>query len=325
MALRLVMMGTGQFALPTLRGLLDSKHFVAAVFTQPDRSGRGHHRHKNAVKEFALDREVPVFQPQSINSPDGLKTLRLLRPHLCVTAAYGQILSEKAIAVPRLGVVNVHASLLPKYRGAAPVAHAILQGEAKTGVTIFQIEPKLDAGPILGTAETEIGAKETAGELERRLSEMAVPLLLRVLDEIESGSAQPVLQDASMATPAPRLKKSTGAVDWTQSAEDIERHVRAMQPWPTAFTFLRQPGKRPRRLILLDVDPAHTHTTAEPGTLTVVDGSRLLAACGDGNLEIHALQPSGKCAMRAENFLRGYHVQSGDRFLASDTSNSEVG
>ncbi len=169
MALRIVLMGTGGFALPTFRVLLESRHTTVGLFTQPDRTGRGHHHHLNPLKDLVAKREIPVFQPEKVNLPEPVGWLRSLAPEVCVVAAYGQILSAELIRVPRLGTVNVHASLLPKYRGAAPIQTAILNGDEETGVTIFQIEPKLDAGPLLAMERTPIGPKETAGEVEARL------------------------------------------------------------------------------------------------------------------------------------------------------------
>src|SRR5580704_10941854 len=261
-ALRLVMMATGGFALPTFRALLEGKHTVVGLFTQPDRTGRGHHRHVNPLKELALERGLPVFQPEKANTTEAVADLAALAPDLCVVAAYGQILSAELLAVPRLGAINVHASILPKYRGAAPIQTAILQGETETGITIFQIEPKLDAGPILGIERTPIGAKETSGELESRLSILGADLALRVVDQIAAGTTQPIVQDSTQASRAPRLKKESGRIDWNRSPRQIDCQVRALQPWPLAYSTLAMrhdkavgggPG-RSLRLIVLEVE-----------------------------------------------------------------------
>lgn len=311
------MMATGKFALPVFQGLCESPHTVAALFTQPDRKGRGHHRHRNVLKEAALQHGIPVFQPASVNSPEALADLRRLNPDVIVVAAYGQILSPEVIAVPRLGCLNVHASLLPKYRGAAPIHHAILQGETETGITIFQIEPRLDAGPVLGTASLPILPEETTGELEERLAQLAIPLTLRVLSELEQGTARPVVQKNEEATRAPSLKKAAGRIDWTQSAEQIHRHVRAMQPWPTAYTFLQQAGERPKRILLRKVRPCEEESgdTADfpPGWIVPVSDDRLLVQTGKGLLEILRLRPEGKREMTAAEFLRGHALRPGDR------------
>ena len=313
MTLRLVMLGTGDFALPTFRGVEQSDHEIAGIFTQPDRTGKGHHQHSNPIKEFAVEQGLPVFQPEKINAADGLESLAALRPDLCVTAAYGQILSAELISVPRLGFINVHASLLPKYRGAAPIAYAILNGDAKTGITLFQIDPGLDAGAILGTVETDIEPHETAGQLETRLADLAVPLTLRVIGEIEAGTVRRVPQDPSLATRAPRLKKSAGAIDWTKSAEEIGWHCRAMQPWPSPYTFLLQRGAASLRVIVPEALPAPSADPGGPGTILVAGKDGLLVQTGRGAVAIPRIQPAGKREMRIADFLRGHAVHPGDR------------
>ena len=241
------MMGTGSFAVPVFTGLYESRHVVAGLFTQPGRTGRGHHRHQNLMKDLAEADDTPVLQPADVNVPDSIDALRSLHPDLCVVAAYGQILSPELIATPRLGAINVHASLLPKYRGAAPVHYAILNGERETGITIFQIEPKLDTGPILGVESLRIGPKETTGELEERLAEFAVPLMLRVIDAIETGTIRPIDQNPAKATRAPSLRKTAGFIDWSMTTDRLLCHIRAMQPWPSPYTFLLQSGRKPLR------------------------------------------------------------------------------
>ena len=316
MPLRLIMMGTGTFALPVFRSLYDSPHTLVGLFTQPDRTGRGHHRHVNPLKELALERGTPVFQPESINTNEAIASLRELEADLGVVAAYGQILKPDVINAPRLGCINVHASLLPKYRGAAPILYAILNGETETGVTIFQIEPKLDAGLMLGTASTAIDPKETTGDLQERLAELAVPLALQVIADIEAGTTRPLQQDPAQVTRAPSLKKSAGRIDWSQPAQRIANHVRAMQPWPTPFTFLEQPGKKPLRSILTDVEPCESsHVDANPGTLIIADHDRLVVQAGEGAVAIIRLRPEGKREMAAAEFQNGHNLQPGDRFI----------
>ena len=316
MPLRLVMMGTGEFALPTFLSLCDSPHQVVGLFTQPDRAGRGHHHHPHPMKETALEYGTPVFQPERVNSPEGLSDLRSLSPDVCVVAAYGQILSADLLGIPRLGAINLHASLLPKYRGAAPVQYAIWKGETETGVTIFKIEPKLDAGPILGVVKTEIRPKETAGELETRLAELAVPLTHYVLHQFETGEIHGTLQDASQVTRAPRLKKEDGLIDWSRSAAEIDCHIRAMQPWPNPYTFLQQPGRPSLRMIVLEIEPAEPECRAEPGTIVQADQQRLAVQAADAIVEIKRLRPEGKRAMTSGEFLRGRAVEVGDRLSA---------
>jgi methionyl-tRNA formyltransferase len=316
MALRLVMMGTGEFALPTFRQVCDSAHEVVGLFTQPDRTGRGHHQHAHPMKAAALQRDIPVFQPQNVNTPEPLQDLRGLHADLAVVAAYGQILSRELLEIPRLGAINLHASLLPKYRGAAPIQYAILEGETETGVCIFQIEPRLDAGPILAVAKTTIDPAETGGELEARLAELAAPLCLETVDKIEAGTAASILQESTKVTKAPRIKKQDGLIDWSQPGRRIERMVRAFQPWPKAYTFLEgAEGRQPLRLILIDVqvESSEPAGAAPPGTVLLAEKDHLVVQSGVDKLRINRLQPAGKTAMCAEEFLRGHSVRVGDR------------
>lgn len=313
MPLRIAMMGTGEFALPAFRSLLESPHSVVGLVTQPDRTGRGHHQHVNPLKELALERGVPVLQPEKASSPESLDQLRALNADLYVVAAYGQILSTKLLQNPRLGAINLHGSLLPKYRGAAPIQYAVWNGETRTGVTIFQIVRELDAGPILGMVETDIGPSETSGELHDRLAELSVPLMLRVIDDIEQGRATPAPQDAALATFAPRIPKEAGNIDWSQSADQIGWHVRAMQPWPMPFTFLHRSGSSPLRVLVPEVavGPA---ASASPGSVLDAPPGRLFVATGNGAVEIVQIQPSGKRPMEAAEFLRGNPLGNEARF-----------
>jgi methionyl-tRNA formyltransferase len=323
MALQVVLMGTGHFALPTFRAVIESRHTVVGLFTQPDRTGRGHHHHVNPLKELVAARGIPVFQPEKMNLPEPISQLRGLSADLCVVAAYGQILSAELIGTPRVGAVNIHASLLPKYRGAAPIQTAILKGETETGITIFQIEPKLDAGPMLAIEKTSIGLKETAGELEARLAEMGALMIVAVLDRIEAGEAIPLFQNSSQVSRAPRLIKEDGLIDWRKSAAQIDCQVRAFQPWPLAYSILltekgSQLPPESQRLILLDVEPSAAAsspmTGVAPGRVLTVDRKRFLVQTGHATLEILRLRPEGKRAMSAAEFLAGHPLSSGDRF-----------
>lgn len=317
MTLRLVMMGTGGFALPTFRALYETSHQVIGLFTQPDRSGIGHHRHAHPMKQEAWERKTPVYQPYDVNTPESIDDFRSLNADLCVIAAYGQILAPALLKIPRLGAINVHASLLPKFRGASPIHYAILNGETETGITIFQVEPELDAGPILGKAKLPIGPKETSGELEQRLAELAVALSVRVIDQIESGTVERLSQDVQQVTKAPRLTKAAGQIDWTQSAEQIGRHVRAMQPWPSSYTFLRHGDCKLLRLIVLETAPCDVLSNANPGSVIRADNRQLFIQTGQGALEIIQLQPEGKRAMPVAEFLHGHPVQVSDRLETS--------
>lgn len=315
MPLRLVMLGTGDFAVPAFSALYDTPHEVLALYTQPERTGQGHHRQADSrIKQVALAHGTPVLQPSSVNTPEALDELRKFNADVFVVAAYGQILSQALLDIPRLMPINVHASLLPKYRGAAPVAYAIWKGEMETGVCIIQVVPALDAGDVLGTVKTPIGSRETAGELEDRLAELAAPLTVRVLNEMESGAVHRIPQDAALMTRAPKLRKEQGAIDWAKPTREIDCLVRAMQPWPKAFTFAHIAGKPPLRLLVLEVRSHAAGVTADPGTILQADKTGLLVQSDDGVLEIVRLQPDGKKAMSAADFLRGHALSPGDRF-----------
>lgn len=312
------MLGTGDFAVPAFQALLGSEHDVAGLVTQPDRTGRGHHHHVNPMKSVAEAAGTDVFQPQQVNAPDSLARLHEFAADLFVVAAYGQILSPDLLAIPPRGAVNLHASLLPKYRGAAPIPYAILNGETRTGVSVFQIEPRLDSGPVLGVVETDIGPRETSGELEQRLAELASALVLNVVSQIEAGTARGSGQDAALVTRAPRMSKQMGLIDWSRTGFAIDCHVRAMQPWPMAFTFLHHDERRPLRVLIHEVDPGATlpEVALNPGRLATPDGARLFVATSDGVLEVLRLQPEGKRVMTADEFLRGHALTESDRFGA---------
>ncbi len=313
MSLRLVMLGTGSFALSTFQGLYETSHEIVGLVTQPDRTGRGHHKHVNPMKELATEHGTPVFQPAKANEPDSLERLREFDADLFVTAAYGQILSAELLSIPKLGAINVHASLLPKYRGAAPIQFAIINGETETGITIFRIEPKLDAGPVLGVVKTDIDAKETYGELQDRLAGLAVPLTCQVVDGLAAGTAQESVQDASLVTKAPRLEKTDGMIPWQKSSRLVGCHIRGVQPWPKPSTVLHS-GDASLRLLVLDVESSDHAVTGEPGTVEVVDKKRLFVKTADGSVEVLSLQPEAKRPMSPAEFLNGKTISAGDRF-----------
>lgn len=318
MPLRLVMMGTGTFAVPTFQALLDSPHNVVGLFTQPDRVGRGHHHHPHPMKELAVARQVPVFQPDNVNLPEPIESLKALQADLAVVAAYGQILSAELLATPRLGAINLHASLLPKYRGAAPVQYAVWKGEPETGITLFQIEPKLDAGPVLGVVRTPIGPEETSGTLEDRLAELAVPLTLKVLDDLERGCAVPLPQNPGEVTRARKLKKTDGEIPWAKRSEEIDWHIRAMQPWPMPYTWWHASEHPPVRLQILSIGKSATSNEPPlgalnpPGTIVHVDEHSVLVQTGDGRVALKSVRPDGKRAMEIGEFLRGHRMKAGD-------------
>ncbi len=328
--MRLVMMGSGTFAEPTFLALLESRHTVAGLVTQPDRpmgQERGSTRQVGrGMKTIASERGIPIFQPESINTSEGIAGLRESKPDLLVVAAFGQILSRDVLAVPSQGGINVHASLLPKYRGAAPVAWAIYHGETQTGVTIIRMSVALDAGEMLAQESTDIGENETAGELEARLAPLGANLATRVIEQIATGTVQGIKQDKTQATKAQKLTKEHGLIEWSRSGGDVINQIRAMQPWPTAYTFWHRSGGgvtlKPMRLIIYKAQlaenvPATSRTESAPtcGQILFSDNSvHLLVATGDLRaVEILELQPAGKRRMPASEFLRGHHPQSGDR------------
>jgi methionyl-tRNA formyltransferase len=323
--LRVVMMGTGTFAEPTFEALLGGPHPVVGLVTQPDRPG-GHERGSTrqtgrGLKAIAQEKGVPVFQPESVNTPEGVAGLREMRPDLLVVAAYGQILSKDVLAVPSHGGINVHASLLPKYRGAAPVAWAIYHGETHTGVTIIRMTTGLDAGDMLAQEALDIRPDETAGELEARLAPLGAGLALHVVDQTADGTAQGVKQDKGQVTKAPKLKKEDGLIDWGRTAVQVCNHIRAMQPWPTAYTFWHHAGKPPMRLILNRAIPAEAHALGDglPSGSVLSDANtsppRLLVIAGEGtSVQVMDLQPAGKRRMSAVEFLRGHSPAMGDHF-----------
>jgi methionyl-tRNA formyltransferase len=313
------MMGTGDFAVPTLAALIASEHDVVGLVTQPDRTGRGHHHHVNPMKELAVAHEVPVFQPEKVNEEASLNRLREFEADLFVVAAYGQILSAGLLNIPRLGAINLHASLLPKYRGAAPIQYAVLNGETETGVTIFQIEPRLDAGPVLGVVKTPIGPEETSGQLEERLAQLGAPLALQVIQELETGTTRPLVQERALVSKAPKMPKSMGEIDWSKTSREIGWHVRAMQPWPLSYSFLQTPGRPILRLIVLKVCPVPQEEL--PGSLESLACGQVIPTSpdvvrvrtGDGAVDVQVLQPSGKRAMSAREFQLGYPLTSESR------------
>ncbi|MHB1421859.1 MAG: methionyl-tRNA formyltransferase [Gemmataceae bacterium] len=318
--MRLVMMGTGLFAEPTLEALLASPHQVVGLVTQPDRAAgaeRGSTRQTGrGMKTIAQERGVPILQPENINTPEGVAALRELQSDLLVVAAYGQILSRDVLAVPPHGGINVHASLLPKYRGAAPIAWAIYHGEKTTGVTILKMSVSLDAGDMLAQEAIDIGRDETAGEVEARLAPLGAKLALQVIEQIQNGTALGSKQDPSQVTKAPKLKKEHGLIDWNRTGVQVCNHIRAMQPWPTAYTFLRREGQQPLRTIIYRTGEIRQIRMAKPpgSIFSSSDNKSLDVISGTGSIEILEIQPAGKRRMSAAEFLRGYKPQPGDQF-----------
>lgn len=309
-----VFFGTPQFAVPTLRRLLDSTHSVAGVITQPDRPrGRGQKISHAPVKALAVERGIPVYQPDRLKPPDVADTLRAWRADLGVVAAYGRIIPEHLLTIPRFGMINVHASLLPKYRGAAPVHRAVINGDRYTGVTIMRVVKELDAGGMFAKVTRPIAPEDTSDVVESALAAMGAELLLTVVDQLVSGTAREEPQDDTQATYAPRLTKEEGRIDWTQSASQIHNRVRGLYPWPHAYTFF----KGTRLIILRSVVPNAAESPASPGTILRVTSEAIHVATGDGELAVLDVQPEGRRAMRAHDFLLGHRLATGERFSNS--------
>ena len=305
---RIVFMGTPEFAVPCLDALLDSGWNVVGVFTQLDRPvGRGHKLAFCPVKARALERGVEVFQFERVRRQAGLDQLRVLRPDIVVTAAFGQILSQKLLDVPKMGTVNVHASLLPRYRGAAPINWCILMGETRTGVTTMLTDAGVDTGDMLLRRETDIGELETAGELSERLSHLGAELLLETLDKYVAGELTPIPQDPEQATHQPMLDKDLGRIDWTRSAEAIARQARGLNPWPCAFTELS--GGTLKIYLGRPISP---EKAGKPGEV-IVSGARegLVVACGEGALEILEMQAPNAKRMTPKAYLAGKKIPVG--------------
>jgi len=305
--MRIVFMGTPQAAVPTLRQCVADGHEVLAVWTQPDRpSGRGNKVSFSPVKEFALSQGLSVFQPARIKNDEAKQLFSSHDADVAVVVAYGRILPDEFLSAPRRGCINVHFSLLPKYRGAAPANWAIVNGETETGVTTMFIEPTLDTGPILLQRKTEIGTKETAPELMQRLAEIGAGLLGETLARLDELTPRP--QSNHDATFAPILKKEDGLIDWSQSAFAIERRVRGFQPWPNAYTSFNSKG-----LTIWNGEPIASQDVT-PGEVIVAHGNDLIVSCGEQTaLRLIDVQPEARKRIPARDFINGMHLKVGDR------------
>ncbi|HNW86204.1 MAG TPA: methionyl-tRNA formyltransferase [Candidatus Limiplasma sp.] len=305
--MRIVFMGTPEFSVPPLQALLDSAHEVIGVFTQPDRpKGRGGKVQLSPVKALALAHGIPVFQPLKIRK-DGLDDLRALKPDLCVTAAFGQILSQEVLDVPTLGTVNVHASLLPRHRGSAPVNWAILQGDAVTGITTMLTDKGIDTGDMLLRAETPIAPEDTACTLLARLSEMGASLLMKTVECLQRGDCPREKQDETQMTYDPKLEKEMGLLDFTQPTDVCLRRVRAMNPWPCAYAPLQNGVLKVWR-----TSRAEGLSGAEPGVVLQADAKRgLVIATGDGAMELTEIQAPNAKRLDARAFLLGHPIAAG--------------
>ncbi len=313
--MNIVVFGTGPFAVPAFSGLLDSKHVVRAVVTRPITDpGQRRRSAANPVRDLAETAGLPILDPPTANDPKFVQTLKSYAADLFFVCDFGQILSKAALGAASLGGINLHASLLPKYRGAAPINWAIYHGEKETGVTVIFMTPKLDAGPALTAARIEIGQHDTAVDVERKLSALGVDAVRSAIEMLENWNGlDPIgsVQDNSLATKAPRLKKTDGQIDWTRSAEQIVCQIRAFQPWPGTYTQIQSPGKSPLRLIIHRASVMNVETDAPPAVVVAADKKLLAVQTGQSALLIEQIQPAGKRSMPVEDFLRGHSIQIG--------------
>lgn len=334
--MRLILMGTGPFAVPAFDAIRAAGHELACVFTRPTpavKSRKG--PPPNPVRQWAESNGLKISAPESVNAPETIEHLIAFEADLLVVCDYGQILRPEALATSKLGGINLHGSLLPKYRGAAPVQRALLSGEAKTGVTVIHMTPRLDGGPILGTAETLISDDETSGDLEERLSMLGVDPTLKAIEQLRHWDTKEpigITQNSEHVTKAPRLLKSEALIDWSKESWEVDVFVRGMQPWPIAYTFFDQKnGKQPLRLAVKKVSvlsqehhpenkPELHDKQIEPEAGTeekgyapgaIVSNARLIVQTGDGLIEILCIQPAGKREMTGVEFARGYQPELG--------------
>lgn len=304
--MRIVFMGTPDFASASLKKLIDEKFDVVGVFTQPDKpKGRGMELCASPVKELALENGLPVFQPVKMRDGTALAQIKALEPDILVVVAYGRILPDDILAVPKYGAINVHGSLLPKYRGAAPIQWAVLNGDKITGVTTMYLASEMDTGDIIYTAETEIGEYETSGGLFDRLKDMGAELLVKTLRDIDAGTAPRAPQDHSKASYVTMLDKSICPIDWNKTPREVLKHIYGLQPWPVATMELE--GKTVRVFAAKYTDGK---TEKVPGAVVSTDKGGLEIACADGEtLLITELQAPGKKRMGAEDYLRGHQIK----------------
>ncbi|MDO4482940.1 MAG: methionyl-tRNA formyltransferase [Clostridia bacterium] len=303
--MRIVFMGTPDFAVPSLRALVEAGYEVVGVFTQPDRpKGRGNKLTPSPVKVYAMEQNIPVYQPQRIRR-DGVEDLKALAPDLCVTAAFGQILSQEILDIPPMGTVNVHASLLPRHRGSAPIAWALLQGDKTTGVTTMMTDKGIDTGAMLLKREIPIGPEDTCGSLTEKLSLLGAELLVETIQGLENGTVSPIPQDEAQMTYDPMLDKAMGIVDWTKDAAAIVGQIHGLNPWPCATTAY---GDGRLKLLLAEV----CEGSGTPGEVLTADSKQgLIIACGSGSVRIKKLQAPGGKPMDSRDYLRGHPMAQG--------------
>jgi len=330
--MRIVFAGSGTFGLPALRALVEGGQDVVLIVTQPDRpSGRGQVVRMGPIKWFARERNISIIQPEDVNARPALRRIRLVRPDLLLVVAYGQKIGPELLAMPRYGAINLHASLLPKYRGAAPINWALINGETETGLTVIAITEQIDAGDILAQRATPIEPDETAGELQERLSRLGAQLVTEVVRDLSLEEVERRRQTDTQATLAPRLKKSDGHIAWDRTAQEVYDRIRGATPWPGAFTHLQVPGglrshsdrrehgrnggKLPVRLVIDKAALLPIAARGDPGAVQAVGPDGIDVATAKGAIRLVQLTPAGKRTMSAADFANGYRVKPGARFL----------
>ena len=308
--MNIVFMGTPEFALPTLKSLHQSSHSILAVITQPDRpKGRGQKLLVSPIKKYALDSDLLILQPKTVNDPKFIESLKKNQPDIIIVVAFGQILSDTFLKIPKQFCINLHSSLLPKYRGAAPIHRAILNGEKKSGVTTIIMDKGMDTGDILLIQETPIHETDTAQTLHDTLSKMGGALVLETLKRLVENTLLPIQQDHSQVTYAPKLKKEEGLIHWDQSATTLYNKVRGLTPWPGTYTLLNK-----KRLRILKVQVGEGSHDDSPGKVARVTDVGIEVGTGQGRLIITEIQPAGKKSMPTKSFLAGHKVERGTLF-----------
>lgn len=303
--LNIIFAGTPKFGLPCLDALFHLKHQIIAIYTQPDRpAGRGRKLHPSAVKTWAIDHQVPVFQPVNFRDLDEAATLASLKPDLLIVIAYGLILPRRILSIPRLGCVNVHASLLPCWRGASPIQQAILHGDELSGVSIMQMASGMDTGDILAKVHYRLHSSETAGSLHDKLAQLAIEPLLITVDALATGYSNPIAQDDSLATYAGKINKQDALIHWQHDAYSIDRQIRAYNPWPIAYTYM---GSDAVRIHQAEVE--HTASAAKPGTIIAIDKQGILVATGKAHVRIVGLQFAGGKVLSVADWLNSGRLQ----------------
>ena len=306
--MKVLFMGTPDFAVSALEALIQSEHEVVGVVTQPDKpKGRGKEMQFPTVKECAVKYNIPVYQPVKVKTPEGVETLRSFGADIFVVAAFGQILSKEILDMPKYGCINIHASLLPKYRGAAPIQWAVINGDKQSGVTIQQMNEGIDTGDIWLKSVVDLEPKETGESLYEKLSKTGAELVLQVLPIIEEGKVKPEKQDESLSTHVGKLSKALGCIDWNKSAVEIERLIRGLNSWPSAYTSFK--GKT---LKIWDADVVEQSADGVPGSIAEVTKENITVNTGDGKLLLKNIQLEGKKRMAVKDFLLGYKVETGE-------------